>query len=124
MSDYIKKDVLLEAIADIRPDANEYECAHDSRKITIEDVENNAYWAAPDMFDDVMSMIEGTTPADVAPVVHGYWSKEMRFTEDFMGNRTYGFKCSVCGKIANKLDFCGNCGAIMDESEEIGNESL
>ena len=55
--------------------------------------------------------------ADVAPVVHGHWSKEMRFTEDFMGNRTYGYKCSVCGKLANRLQFCGNCGAIMDESE-------
>lgn len=55
--------------------------------------------------------------ADVAPVVHGHWSKEMRFTEDFMGNRTYGYKCSVCGKIANRLQFCGNCGAKMDESE-------
>ncbi|MBO6301602.1 MAG: hypothetical protein J6N15_04125 [Ruminiclostridium sp.] len=55
---------------------------------------------------------------DVAPVVHGHWSKEMRFTEDFMGNRTYGYKCSVCGKLANRLQFCGNCGAKMDESEE------
>ena len=52
--------------------------------------------------------------ADVAPVIHAHWSKEMRFTEDFMGNRTYGYKCSVCGKLANRLQFCGNCGAKMD----------
>lgn len=61
--------------------------------------------------------IDAEPTADVAPVVHGHWSKEMRFTEDFMGNRTYGYKCSVCGKLANRLQFCGNCGAKMDESE-------
>lgn len=65
--------------------------------------------------------IDNIPAADVAPVVHGRWSKEMRFTEDFMGNRTYGYKCSVCGKLANRLPFCGNCGAKMG-SEENGNE--
>lgn len=64
------------------------------------------------------AMITGAPIADVAPVVHGHWSKEMRFTEDFMGNRTYGYKCSVCGKLANRLQFCGNCGAKMDGGEE------
>lgn len=64
------------------------------------------------------TQIDKLPAVDVAPVVHGHWSKEMRFTEDFMGNRTYGYKCSVCGKLANRLQFCGNCGAKMDESEE------
>lgn len=63
------------------------------------------------------SVIAKLSAANVAPVVRGHWSKEMCFTEDFMGNRTYGYKCSVCGKIANRLQFCGNCGAKMDESE-------
>lgn len=66
--------------------------------------------------------IKNFPSADVAPVVHGHWSKEMRFTEDFMGNRTYGYKCSVCGKLANRLQFCGNCGAKMDEREDSDNE--
>lgn len=66
---------------------------------------------------EAIDIIDNIPPADVAPVVHGRWSKEMRFTEDFMGNRTYGYKCSVCGKLANRLQFCGNCGAKMDESE-------
>lgn len=61
------------------------------------------------------AMITGAPAADVAPVVHGHWSKEMRFKEDFMGNRTYGYECSVCGKISAKLLYCGNCGAKMDE---------
>lgn len=68
--------------------------------------------------DDVRLAINSEPAANVAPVVLGHWSKEMRFTEDFMGNRTYGYKCSVCGKLANRLQFCGNCGAEMSESEE------
>lgn len=67
--------------------------------------------------------IDSLPSADVAPVIHAHWSKEMRFTEDFMGNRTYGYKCSVCGKLANRLQFCGSCGAKMDESEDSGNEN-
>ena len=71
-----------------------------------------------DGITEAIRIINEMPAADVAPVVHGHWSKEMRFTEDFMGNRTYGYKCSVCGKLANRLQFCGNCGAKMDESEE------
>ena len=67
---------------------------------------------------EAIEIIDNISPADVGPVVHGHWSKELRFTEDFMGNRTYGYKCSVCGKLANRLPFCGNCGAKMYEEEE------
>lgn len=66
-----------------------------------------------DMIDAVWDFL----PADVAPVVRGHWSKEMFYTEDFRGNITYGYKCSVCDELANRLQFCGNCGAKMDESE-------
>lgn len=109
MSDYIKKNVLLEAIRVLTPDASEYECAHDSRAIKVEDVENNAYWAARDMFDDVMTVIEDATPADVAPVVHGKWLNNF-------GN--YYRMCSVCAGVGyGSFNFCPNCGAKMDESE-------
>ena len=74
--------------------------------------------------DDVRLAISSEPAAHVAPVVHGRWSKEMRFTEDFMGNRTYGYKCSVCDKLANRLQFCGNCGAKMDESEDKNGETI
>ena len=108
MSEYIEKSVLLEAIGILRPDETMNLGA--GAYIT-------PYDAALEVFDCIKHEIRGAKPADVAPVVHGRWSKEMRFTEDFMGNRTYGYKCSVCGKLANRLPFCGNCGAKMDESE-------
>lgn len=71
-----------------------------------------------ELVNDFYVIPKDTPVVDAAPVVHGRWSKEMRFTEDFMGNRTYGYKCSVCGKLANRLQFCGNCGAKMDKREE------
>ena len=74
-----------------------------------------------ELLNDFYVIPKDTPAADVAPVIHAHWSKEMRFTEDFMGNRTYGYKCSVCGKLANRLQFCGNCGAKMDESEDNDN---
>jgi rubrerythrin len=76
---------------------------------------NETNGIADKTYEKAIEITETMDDADVAPVVHGHWSKELRFTEDFMGNRTYGYKCSVCGKLANRLQFCGNCGAIMDE---------
>ena len=55
--------------------------------------------------------------ADVAPVVHGYW-------EDGDSD-TISCICSVCKHKyhlyeddINGYEFCANCGAKMDESEE------
>lgn len=78
-----------------------------------------AYDVSPDeAVNDFQDIVDSCKTIDAAPVVHGHWSKEMFYTEDFMGNRTYGYKCSVCDKLANRLQFCGNCGSKMDESEE------
>lgn len=90
-----------------------YVCPPDIDERVAETVEEAVKQGKPDWCPLVE--IEGD---DVVPVVHGHWSKEMRFTEDFMGNRTYGYKCSICGKLANRLQFCGNCGAKMNESED------
>lgn len=105
------------------------DAAYDSGTLTdwyISSVDDNPpVWTDEHIYElmnDFYIIPKDTKPADVAPVVHGHWSKEMRFTEDFMGNRTYGYKCSVCGKLANRLQFCGNCGAKMNESEDNDSE--
>lgn len=58
-------------------------------------------------------VIEAIPAADVRPVVRGKWVR----TSYRSG---YGYKCSVCGDIyhrsKNKLNFCPNCGAVMEES--------
>lgn len=42
--------------------------------------------------------------ADVRAIRHGFWIHKHNGT----------FQCSVCGKDASKMKFCGNCGAKMD----------
>ena len=55
-------------------------------------------------------------PADVAPVVHAHWTYEIDdlFPEDSM------MICSNCGeyeRLGANDNYCGNCGAKMDEGE-------
>ena len=57
--------------------------------------------------------IRSTPAADVRPVVRGKWVRT-----SFRSG--YGYKCSVCGDIYHrskgKLNFCPNCGAMMEGS--------
>lgn len=63
----------------------------------------------------VDQMIDYEPAADVAPVVHAYWK----------GYHTQDPCCSNCGfsydreqgEDAQTTDYCGNCGAKMDENE-------
>lgn len=74
---------------------------------------DTAYWAARDMFDDILFQINAVTDAETEyiPIVHGHW-------KSFVYNRP-PFKCSRC---RNERDwgapFCEWCGAKMDESED------
>lgn len=57
------------------------------------------------------SVIAELSAADVAPVVHGHWENKYERYYIFFGT------CSVCKHICQENNICGNCGAIMDESE-------
>lgn len=46
---------------------------------------------------------------DVAPVVHAKWE------EGYDGAYNGTFKCSNCGKLHSKANYCPNCGAKMDK---------
>ena len=59
--------------------------------------------------------IDKIPTADVIEVKHGHWSKEMYECVDAFGDRHIGYLCSNCKQVANKMNYCGNCGAIMDE---------
>lgn len=45
----------------------------------------------------------------------GKWSDEMVGYNDEFGDFHFGFQCSVCGAIINKTNYCGKCGARMEE---------
>lgn len=61
--------------------------------------------------------------ADVCPEKHGAWSDKMVGVRDemFLGDFHFGFKCSECGAVLNKTNYCGNCGAKMDGKENENN---
>lgn len=46
---------------------------------------------------------------DVQKVKHGHW----------IDNNNGTFTCLVCGGKSSKMDYCGRCGAKMDEKDEI-----
>lgn len=59
------------------------------------------------------ALIYHAPAADVGPVVHAHWG---RGSED--GRR----ECSHCGMYEHERNYCGFCGAKMDESEDEDNE--
>jgi NADH pyrophosphatase NudC (nudix superfamily) len=67
--------------------------------------------------EDMIDAVWDFLPADVAPVVHGHW----KYEQD-EGHNIYTGECSVCGYRRRIDQFCGRCGAKMDESEDSGNE--
>ena len=57
--------------------------------------------------------MESVPSADVEPIRHGYWIRDLTYS--------YGihYICSVCGKVKQwKSNYCPNCGAKMDGEEQ------
>jgi len=52
--------------------------------------------------------------ADVAPVVHGHWVNRYYHPMYVCGCGN----CSICGIVSPATNYCSNCGAKMDESED------
>ena len=71
-----------------------------------------------DMVMDAAYEINKFPAADVAPVVHGKWSKMTTTGTDMFGEPTeviIACNCSVCGLDGmEETDFCPHCGAIMN----------
>lgn len=62
---------------------------------------------------DAKRQIADTRPADVAPVVHGWWIHDGRRIESGID----WCHCSECGKSDNfcaRTNYCPNCGAKME----------
>lgn len=64
--------------------------------------------------DEIKSVINRFPSADVIPIRHGTWSKEMVLVTDAFGDKHCGYQCSCCKSVLNKTNYCGNCGAIMN----------
>ena len=65
-----------------------------------------------ELVNDFYVIPKDTPVVDVVPVVHGHWENKYERHYIFFGT------CSVCKHVCQENNICGNCGAIMDESEE------
>ena len=97
------EDIKRQAILDAIPQANE------DKKISL-------FGAVADF----ITIVNEIPTADVAPVMHGHWCKELVPFRDKLGQRHLGSYCSKCGRIFDRTKFCGGCGAKMDEEESNG----
>ena len=61
-------------------------------------------------------ILKGIPAADVAPVIHGRWIEQEKYTFGTM------YDCSICGNRildnGHSWNYCPNCGAKMDEVSE------
>lgn len=81
---------------------------------------HNGCWCRACWVDDMLDEVDCFQPADVAPVVHGWWEREpssyWRWTSSgavAVTRTTY--RCGLCGRgTAVKSNYCPNCGAKMD----------
>lgn len=62
--------------------------------------------------DNAISCIMEAPAADVAPVVHGRWVKEV-YVDPYGADWTR-YHCSLCGRVEIKKEPYCNCGAKMD----------
>ena len=66
----------------------------------------------PVAWDSAIYALRNMPSADVAPVVHGRWIEQEKYTFGVM------YDCSICGNrildTGHSWKYCPNCGAIMD----------
>ena len=74
--------------------------------------ENGEYDHYTSGFDEAVTRVENFPSADVAPVRHGRWIEQEKYTFGVM------YDCSICGDRildnGHSWNYCPNCGARMD----------
>ena len=75
--------------------------------------ENGEYDHYTSGFDEAVTRVENFPSADVAPVRHGRWIEQEKYTFGTM------YDCSICDNRildnGHSWNYCPNCGATMDE---------
>lgn len=77
------------------------------KKIVLDLMRNIGILSASDQY--MFEVISHYPAADVAPVVHGKWVREV-YT-DPQGGKWTKYRCSLCGRIEIKEEPYCNCGA-------------
>ena len=82
--------------------------------------DHNGCWCRACWVDDMLDEVECFQPADVAPVVRGWWehvdSSYWRWTPSGAVSVSHiTYRCGLCGwGTVAKTNYCPNCGAKMD----------
>lgn len=68
---------------------------------------------------DMNILISQTERHENCPLIEikdkcGKWSDKQVAYRDEYGGMHFGYQCSVCGAIVNKTNYCGACGAKME----------
>lgn len=84
----------------------------------------------PDIFEDkgyangwnsAIKIIEEAPAVDVKPVKHGKWISMLVKRPDWKGNMQFYYQPNTCSEchigLAEKTNYCPNCGAKMDGKE-------
>lgn len=101
MKEYIEREALMRRIKEI----------HCAECDSYHGVRCRACWV-----DDTLDYIDSEPAADVAPVVHGRWLEQEKYTFGIM------YDCSLCGHRildnGHPWNYCPNCGADMRGSND------
>lgn len=76
------------------------------------DCEDEGDTLSAQIFEDCVGELMDMPAADVVPVVHGRWVKEVYV--DPCGAEWTKYHCSLCGRVEIRKDPYCNCGAKMD----------
>ena len=107
MAEYIDREKILDAISEQRRFyLHERDGETDMEKLYLLWGSDNALTTMEDIMSDIPA-------ADVAPVVHGRWIKEVYI--DPYGADWTKYRCSLCGRVEIKKEPYCNCGAKMEE---------
>ena len=70
----------------------------------------------PVAWDSAINALRNAPSVDVAPVVHGRWIEQEKYTFGTM------YDCSICGDRildnGHSWNYCPNCGAMMDGDDD------
>ena len=88
--------------------------------VDVDEMKARIHCDDPEMRDykTLMTFIDNLPEADVAPVVHAHWIKH-DYAEEFCETIIPNYECSHCHQwFRDDRDYCGECGAKMDERME------
>ena len=103
MAEYIEREALIDAVESI----DWYSVYKGKLTAGAPNTENALYKAS-----SIYAVIDNAPAADVAPVRHGRWIEQEKYTFGVL------YDCSICGNRildnGHPWNYCPNCGAKMD----------